>query len=116
MRDSRGYVCGPAWLWPLPRKVGRQASAEGRGDHEEGAVMDYQFWVTIGIWLVVCLVSHRNGKLAGKLEAVDTLDVLRVRDEGSTGYYSTTAHRLCERLRHWARTGEIDSGRTKSDG
>ena len=76
----------------------------------EGAVMDYQFWVIIGFWIVVCLLSHRDGKRAGKREAADTLTQLRVLDEESTGYHSTTAHRLCERLRHWARTGEIDDG------
>ena len=55
-------------------------------------------------------ISFRLGKRAGKREATDTLTQLRVLDEESTGYHSTTAHRLCERLRHWARTGEIDDG------
>ena len=55
-------------------------------------------------------VSFRLGKRAGKREAADTLTRLRVRDENTTHLHSTTAHRICERLRHWARTGEIDDG------
>ena len=50
------------------------------------------------------------GKRAGKREVADTLTLLRVRDENTTHLHSRTAHRICERLRHWARTGEIDDG------
>ena len=69
------------------------------------------FWAAaLGCFAWVSSLFYLSGKRRGRLEAADTLTRLRVLDEESTGYHSTTAHRLCERLRHWARTGEIDDG------
>ena len=69
------------------------------------------FWAAaLGYFAWVCSLCYLSGKRRGRLEAADTLTLLRVRDQEATDYFSTTAHRICERLRHWARTGEIDDG------